>query len=1217
VPVPVVANSYSAGGAGYGGPGGDGGVGSGGGVAYGSSWEQGTGTGPISIGSGGATGFGGLNGGDGGGYVRLDVAGTLTVTGTILANGGDGVDGGTNGAGGGSGGGIYITTGVYAGTGVVSATGGIGGDGSDRNGGGGGGGRILVEYTSTTLTTLNTTLEGIINANGGAAGTGSGSAESGDPSEAGGNGTAMFVDVGLNADYTDSTAYIFDGFRFQTGEENGASKFEFDTIYILGTTASTDDATIYSTTAAAEVEATTATISNATWNCSGVTSLALDFGTLNLNDENASDTFGVNSGCGSVTINASTAITSILDNLTITSSVLDWNFANDITITDGAITMTDLTASTFTMDDAINVTIGAGDYANNTSIVANVDWSVSSVTLYGGSSINADGLGAAGGAPGVGSGTAPGTVEATYSLGGAGHGGAGGIGGLASANGGGTYGSNTAPVAVGSGGAGNGGSFGGDGGGAVRLIVADIINVRGSITVDGTAGAAGTDAAGGGSGGSIYIVVGGDFQGNGTLSADGGVGGAGSPNRGGGGGGGGRVSIQFGLNTGSILPGMSAANVAVGGAGGSGTWAGSIGTNGTYYEVDAGPSITDRSTIDNDGDGTIDFIRLIFTENVTDSSVAAADFELCITADGGDTDDCDSGDLIETFTSLTPSSGTETDTADDNTIYIGVSSSAESITASKTDYALFVEMVAAVQDSGANNSVIETAAVQSVDLGIPVITSFTYQDSDANGKIDQVLVSFSETVEGSTSLLRENDITIDNVGDFTSMDIGGDTTDLLTTDVSSVTVTAGAAESTVVDTSEDSGSLDIRTRNAFVLQDAAGNINNTLGIQSQATYIDGAGPVLVSSSPEDADAAVTTLEEVVLTFSETMDTGVAFVYTCCGAGTDPGLTGAWTVSDTVYTITPTSPWTSSEDITIDIIGAPDAYVSQNNFAGVVSGMNDPFTFTIASPSGGGTPTPGTGPAAVVTTAMLMTPNGAEVLQGNAAYEITWLASGDNLDTISIYYSANNGSSYELVISNEPNDGSYTWTVPNETVVTGKIRVDAVTSSEGVLIDDESNSSFSITSIIVSTEPATGEPELTGPVLAEMTAPDGVILDIREGSLFRGVELSGVYLVKDGTRYVFPSEAVFLSRYADFSGVVQVDDDQLRELPFGGRMTMAQGSLIKIQSDNRVYVVLDDIGTITHIPDEATAISTYGADWAQLVHDISVVFWFDYTQSSET
>jgi hypothetical protein len=90
-------------------------------------------------------------GGDGGGVVRIDVSGTLTVNGTVSADGGDwsGSYGG-----GGSGGSVYLNVNRLQGSaqGQLSATGGKGStSGSPDGGGGGGGGRIAVEYTSTSF----------------------------------------------------------------------------------------------------------------------------------------------------------------------------------------------------------------------------------------------------------------------------------------------------------------------------------------------------------------------------------------------------------------------------------------------------------------------------------------------------------------------------------------------------------------------------------------------------------------------------------------------------------------------------------------------------------------------------------------------------------------------------------------------------------------------------------------------------------------------------------------------------------------------------------------------------------------------------------------------------------------------------------------------------------------------------------------------------------
>ncbi|MHC4606205.1 MAG: YCF48-related protein, partial [Planctomycetota bacterium] len=115
-----------------------------GGSAYGSA------SAPVDLGSGGGTsGAASHDGGDGGGRIRLDVDGSLTVSGWVLA---DGEDAPGSEDGGGSGGSIWISTGTLAGAGMVSAMGGDGYDDVVFDGGGGGGGRIAVYYDSSTFT---------------------------------------------------------------------------------------------------------------------------------------------------------------------------------------------------------------------------------------------------------------------------------------------------------------------------------------------------------------------------------------------------------------------------------------------------------------------------------------------------------------------------------------------------------------------------------------------------------------------------------------------------------------------------------------------------------------------------------------------------------------------------------------------------------------------------------------------------------------------------------------------------------------------------------------------------------------------------------------------------------------------------------------------------------------------------------------------------------
>ena len=92
-------------------------------------------------------GSGGFGVGVGGGAVRVDAQGLITVNGTITANANGSVDAP------GSGGAIYITCKTFAGTnGIVSADGGSPLNSSTR--GGGGGGRIAIRYAPALQTNL-------------------------------------------------------------------------------------------------------------------------------------------------------------------------------------------------------------------------------------------------------------------------------------------------------------------------------------------------------------------------------------------------------------------------------------------------------------------------------------------------------------------------------------------------------------------------------------------------------------------------------------------------------------------------------------------------------------------------------------------------------------------------------------------------------------------------------------------------------------------------------------------------------------------------------------------------------------------------------------------------------------------------------------------------------------------------------------------------------
>jgi len=117
------------------------------------------------------------------------------------------------------------------------------------------------------------------------------------------------------------------------------------------------------------------------------------------------------------------------------------------------------------------------------------------------------------------------------------------------------------------------------------------------------------------------------------------------------------------------------------------------------------------------------------------------------------------------------------------------------------------------------------------------------------------------------------------------------------------------------------------------------------------------------------------------------------------------------------------------------------------------------------------------------------PNGGEVLPGasgqNNSYPITW--SIENLPTgtyhISLYYSLDGGVTYpNLIAEDEPNDGSYTWTVPNIASTSVRIKIQ-VKNSSGVIIA-EKNSSGNFT---IDATPPAGSISLASPVNGAWTS----------------------------------------------------------------------------------------------------------------------------------
>lgn len=108
----------------------------------------------------------------------------------------------------------------------------------------------------------------------------------------------------------------------------------------------------------------------------------------------------------------------------------------------------------------------------------------------------------------------------------------------------------------------------------------------------------------------------------------------------------------------------------------------------------------------------------------------------------------------------------------------------------------------------------------------------------------------------------------------------------------------------------------------------------------------------------------------------------------------------------------------------------------------------------------------------------------------------------------------------------------------------------------------------------------------------------------------------VYCLKqDGTRTVFPNNATYHTWFADFSGIVTVPVEQLAAYRLTRSVTMKPGTLVKIQTDPKVYIVGDIFGTLRWIENEDRAKELYGDGWAGFVKDVPVEFFMNYRSGS--
>jgi len=205
--------------------------------------------------------------------------------------------------------------------------------------------------------------------------------------------------------------------------------------------------------------------------------------------------------------------------------------------------------------------------------------------------------------------------------------------------------------------------------------------------------------------------------------------------------------------------------------------------------------------------------------------------------------------------------------------------------------------------------------------------------------------------------------------------------------------------------------------------------------------IDSTSPEVLYTSPINGARGVPVDSNIIITFSETMETSTVVVTMEPKAG----WVKSWNASGKQVTFDPVADLVQGKIIRVTVeAGAKD-------IAGNI--MVSPYVFTFEA---------GDVNAPLVT---VESPNGGEFLSSGFDYAINWKAtdeSGIKATGITLSYSINSGSTWTPIVSGLSNTGSYLWHTPHVSSGNCRVLVEAE-DNLGFIGSDMSNGDFTITS----------------------------------------------------------------------------------------------------------------------------------------------------------
>ncbi|MFA4873577.1 MAG: invasin domain 3-containing protein, partial [Patescibacteria group bacterium] len=456
--------------------------------------------------------------------------------------------------------------------------------------------------------------------------------------------------------------------------------------------------------------------------------------------------------------------------------------------------------------------------------------------------------------------------------------------------------------------------------------------------------------------------------------------------------------------------------------------------DGDIVETDgAVPILVSATYRDLDSNGAVDTLRTTWSENVTMTGSTAVDWTIV------------GGSITAAF------SAAANDAVAGTTLDV-------TVTADANETSSGVAPTIAYDNDDVNNSVVDgatnaagtNAAATATDAAAPAVATAIFYDASPatnDGKLDRISVIWSENISAVAD--GSADWAISSAANFAALT---ETAVICNSGAAAVNECRYTFTTTTVKTNVGDLSL-AYTAGTSVTDGTNTAASKTLTSASSPPFTDGANPVVASTSPADGATSVALDASFSITFSEAMTTTDITTTTLGRSPTFTLGSAVWSSGDTVVTYASHDAWAGLQIYTIDLVqGSINSAALLDSTLDNSAIVADPYTFTTVAASGGGGGGGGGLPASVTVT----TPNGGETLTGGGTYNVTWSAPGV-ADTINLYYSLDSGINFPNTIATaQTNDGSYTWTVPN--ISSSTVKVKAVSGS----LSDISDANLAIT-----------------------------------------------------------------------------------------------------------------------------------------------------------